>query len=153
MRETAPDFTPLIPEVRFFFGVESLARTRRTKAPADLTFGGDSDGHDESAEDTLAALRERQRLALTPQRAARLVARMLPGKAKKFSTADFSAADLDEMLDLLAIAAYEQAFTADGKRVKWSITGPGKDAGLTPEKIPADPHAGWNVDRFTINRI
>jgi hypothetical protein len=57
------------------------------------------------------------------------------------------------MLDLLAIAAYEQAFTADGKRVKWSITGPGKDAGLTPEKIPADPHAGWNVDRFTINRI
>jgi hypothetical protein len=153
LRETAPDFAPLIPEVRFFFGTESLARTRRTKTPADLTFGGESDGHDESAADTLAALRERQRLALTPQRAARLVSRLLPGKTKSLSTADFSAADLDEMLDLLAIAAYEQAFTADGKRVKWRVTGPGKDAGLTPEQIPTDPHAGWNIDHFTIQKI
>jgi hypothetical protein len=153
MRDTQPDFTPLIPEVRFFFGVESLARSRRAKTPADLTFCGDSDGRDESAADTLAALRERQRLALTPQRAARLVARLLPGKANKLSSSDFSAADLDEMLDLLAIAAYEQAFTANGKHVKWSIDGPGKHAGLTPENIPADPHAGWNVERFIIQRI
>jgi hypothetical protein len=152
MRDLTPDFTPLVPEVRFFFGVESLARTRRTKLPADLTFGGDSEGHDESAEDSLAALRERQRLALTPQRAARLVARLLPGKAKKVSTSDFSAADLDEMLDLLAIAAYESAITADGKRVKWQITGPGQSAGLHPESIPTDPQAGWNLDRFTIQR-
>jgi hypothetical protein len=139
--------------VRFFFGVESLARTRRVKAPADLTFGGESDGRDESAEDTLAALRERQRLALTPQRAARLVARLLPEKSSMFSTSDFSAADLDEMLDLLAVAAYESAVTADGKRVKWRVNGPGMEAGLTPEDIPADPHAGWNVDRFAIHRI
>ena len=68
-------------------------------------------------------------------------------------TSDFAAADLDEMLDLLAIAAYEHAFTADGQRVKWSIDGPGKVTGLTPEKIPADPHAGWNVERFQIQRI
>lgn len=153
LRETAPDFTPLVPEVRFFFGIESLARTRRAKAPADLTFGGDSAGRGESAEDTLAALRERQRLALTPQRAARLVARLLPEKSAKTTTADFSAADLDEMLDLLAVAAYDQAATADGKRLKWRVDGEGRQAGLHPEAIPADPHAGWRVDRFTIQRI
>ena len=35
----------------------------------------------------------------------------------------------------------------------WTIDGPGKITGLTPEKIPADPHAGWNVERFQIQRI
>jgi hypothetical protein len=152
LRESAPDFSPLIPEVRFFFGVESLARTRRNKAPADLTFGSESNGHDESAEHTLAALRERQRLALTPQRAARLISRLLPEKSTSINTSDFSAANLDEMLDLLAIAAYEHAVTADGKRVKWTIRGPGQNSGLTPQSIPTDPHAGWNVERFQIQR-
>lgn len=153
MRDVAPDFDLLVPEVRFFFGVESLARTRRAKLPADLTFGGDSEGQQESADQTLEALRERQRLALTPQRAARLVARLLPKKAKRVATSDFSAADLDEMLDLLAIAAYESAITADGQRVRWRVDGPGKEAGLEPESIPSDPHAGWKVDRFSIQRL
>jgi Family of unknown function (DUF5716) len=70
MRDAEPDFRPLVPEVKFFFGSESLARTRRIKAPADLTFGITSDANTETADETLAALRERQRLALTPQRAA-----------------------------------------------------------------------------------
>jgi hypothetical protein len=56
------------------------------------------------------------------------------------------------MLDLLAIAAYEHAVTADGKRVKWTIRGPGQNSGLTPQSIPTDPHAGWNVERFQIQR-
>jgi hypothetical protein len=152
MRDAEPDFTPLVPEVKFFFGSESLARTRRVKAPADLTFGNDSGGRDETAEETLAALRERQRLALTPQRAARLVARLLPKKSKSISTADFTAANLDEMLDLLAIAAYEHAITADGQRVKWTIDGPGRTTGLEPASIPTDSQAGWNLERFEIQR-
>jgi hypothetical protein len=152
LRDAEPDFQPLVPEVKCFFGSDSLARVRRVKAPADLTFSTDS-GHEEATDDTLAALRERQRLALTPQRAARLVARLLPGKSKTTTTADFTAANLDEMLDLLAIAAYEHAVTADGKRVKWSITGLGKFDGLTPDTIPTDPQAGWNMERFEILRI
>lgn len=153
MRDDAPDFSPLVPEVKFFFGIESLARSRRTKSPADLSFGGDSEGRDESAEDSLAALRERQRLALTPQRAARLVARLLPQKSTALGTSDFAAADLDEMLDLLAIAAYEHAVTADGQRVQWRVDGPGKLRGMTPGDIPADPQAGWNMERFSVQRI
>ena len=152
LREAAADFSPLIPEVKCFFGTDSLARARRGKAPADLSFGRDAAAKDETAADTLAALRERQRLALTPQRAARLVARLLPTKSQSVSTADFAAADLDEMLDLLAIAAYDQAVTADGKRVRWTIDGPGKTAGLTPAAIPTDPHAGWILEHFQIQR-
>lgn len=153
MRDAAPDFAPRVPEVKFFFGIESLARTRRAKSPADLSFGGDSTGRDESAEDSLAALRERQRLALTPQRAARLVARLLPEKSAALGTSDFAAADLDEMLDLLAIAAYEHAVTADGQRVRWRVDGPGKLRGMTPGDIPTDPQAGWNMERFSVQRI
>ena len=153
MRDAAPDFSPLIPEVKWFFGIESLARTRRGKSPADLSFGPSARATDESADDSLAALRERQRLALTPQRAARLVARLLPKKSLSITTADFTATDLDEMLDLLAIAAYDQAVTADGHRLRWSINGPGKTAGLTPTTIPTDPHAGWNLEHFQIQRL
>jgi hypothetical protein len=153
LRDTEPDFTPLVPEVKFYFGSESLARTRRVKSPADLTFGSESGGQNETAEQSLAALRERQRLALTPQRAARLVSRMLPASSHVVMTSDFTAADLDEMLDLLAIAAYDHAVTASGQRVQWSIQGPGKTHGLTPEEIPTDSHAGWKVERFQIQRI
>src|SRR5690606_24019133 len=42
-REAEPDFTPRVPELRFFYGIESLARTRRAKTPADLSFS-QSDG-------------------------------------------------------------------------------------------------------------
>lgn len=153
MRDMTPDFVPLVPEVKFFFGSESLARTRRTRAAADLTFGGGAGDRDESDDDTLAALRERQRLALTPQRAARLVARLIPGKSGRSSTSEFSASDLDEMLDLLAVAAYEHAITADGKRMKWTIDGSGRTSGLDPDAIPTDRQADWRVERFEIHKI
>ncbi len=152
LRGDEPDFHPLVPEVKFFYGTDSLARVRRLKSPADLTFGTEARDTSESSEQTLAALRERQRLALTPQRAARLVARLLPESSTSLSTDSFSAADTDEMLDLLAIAAYESSLTALGERVSWSIHGSGKIAGLDPESIPSDPHADWQVERFTIQR-
>ena len=152
MRDEAPDFQALVPEVKFFFGTESLARLRRTKAPADLSFGGDSIKSDESVEQTLTAMRERQRLALTPQRAARLIARLLPEKSEVLSTADFTATDLDEMLDLLATTAYDNAVTADGRKLQWNIDGPGRTAGLNPETIPTDPQTGWQLERFSIQR-
>jgi len=152
LRGADPDFQPLVPEVKFFYGFESLARVRRVKSPADLTFGGEASGNTESAEETLAALRERQRLALTPQRAARLVARLLPQSSTSLSTENFTAADTDEMLDLLAIAAYDRAVTATGQRISWSVDGSGKTAGLEPETIPTDSHADWQVERFTIHR-
>jgi hypothetical protein len=76
----------------------------------------------------------------------------LTESATSLSTEESAAADTDEMLDLLAIAAYDRAVTATGQRVSWAVDDPGKTAGLEPETIPADPHANWQVERFTINR-
>ncbi|MFT4175872.1 MAG: DUF5716 family protein [Luteolibacter sp.] len=152
MKETEPDFTPMIPEVKFFYGIESLARTRRVRNPADLSFG-DRPNSSESEEATLAALRERQRLALTPQRAARFVARLISEKSGTISTEHLRIDDIDEMLDLLATAAYDHAVTPDGTRVRWTVDGPGREIGLTPGEIPRDSQAGWNVERFQIERL
>ena len=151
LKDVEPDFTPLVPEVRFYYGSSSLARTRRMKTPADLSFGGIRDREGDE-QDALAALRERQRLALTPQRAARLITRMLPERAASISSEKFTAANVDEMLDLLAIAAYHHSPAPGGKTIRWSIDGPGRTSGLTPEDVPQDNQAGWRMDRFEITR-
>ena len=151
MKEMAPDFSPLVPEVRFFYGVESLARVRRTRNPVDLTFDhGRATSMDE--EDVLTALRERQRLALTPQRAAKLVAKVIPEKGGTTDTSKFAVDSLDEMLDLLAIAAYDHAPTAQGRILRWSVDGDRRRMGMKPELLEHDQQAGWRMERFTINR-
>lgn len=150
-RDVAPDFTPLVPEMRCFYGVESLARTRRVRAAADLSF----DPTDESQvdeEDTLEALKERQRLALTPQRAARLVARLMDEVAATSGTEAIASATIDDVLDLLATAAYDHAAMADGRVVRWSVDGPRRHDGLDPAAIPMDGQADWTIERFTITR-
>lgn len=147
----APDFTPRCVETRFYFGTESLYRPRRTKAPVDLTFG-QSDTARQSEDDVLAAWKERQRLALTPQRAARLVAKLLPEKGGNTSTEEIQLETADDLLDLLAVVAYEHAPALAGKRVRWSVDGARRHHGLEPHKIEHDKIAGHRVERFSIQR-
>ncbi|GAA5481446.1 Wadjet anti-phage system protein JetA family protein [Haloferula sargassicola] len=151
LKDAGPDFPVLSPELRFYYGSSSLARTRRVKAPADLSFGGGRVREDDE-QDALAALRERQRLALTPQRAARLVSRLIPEAGETAASSDFTASTTDEMLDLLAIAAYHLSPAPGGKKVRWSIDGPGRRSGLEPASIPQDDQAGWRMDHFDITR-
>jgi len=151
MRDAEPDFTPLVPEMRCFYGVESLARTRRMRAAADLSFSQSSEQEDDE-EDTLAALKERQRLALTPQRAARLVARLMDEVAATAGTETVASASIDDLLDLLATAAYDHATMADGRVLRWGVDGPRRQDGLDPSAIPQDDQFGWNIERFTITR-
>ena len=152
LQNTAPDFAPLIPEVKFFFGIESLARARRLRTPVDLSFDqGRATTKDEN--DILAALRERQRLALTPQRAGRMMTKLLPAQGAKTDTSQFKVDSIDEMLDVLAMAAYDQSPRATGRPLKWKVEGPRREAGLKPETIPHDPQADWKMERFTISRI
>lgn len=145
------DFSPLCLETRFFFGTESLYKPRRTKTPVDLTFGISS-AQKQTEDDVLAAWKERQRLALTPQRAARLVAKLLPAKGDAASTQDIHLETADDLLDLLAAVAYEQAPALAGKRVRWRVEGLRRTHGLQPEKVPLDAHAGHRIERFTILR-
>ncbi|MCW1922796.1 DUF5716 family protein [Luteolibacter arcticus] len=150
-RDTAPDFTPMVPEMRCFYGVESLARTRRVRAAADLSFGG-GDGPRDDEDDTLQALKERQRLALTPQRAARLVARLLDEVAASIGTETIKSASIDDVLDLLATAAYDHATMADGRVLRWAADGPRRLDGLEPGAIPMDEQSDWTIERFTLTR-
>jgi len=147
-----PDFRPLCPETRFLYGTESLWKAARRRVPADLAFtaGRATPGDEASA---VEALRERQRLALTPARAARLVARVLPSRGGARAGGDFSVADIDEFLDLLAVVAYDHARDDDGRAVRWSVDGPGRPGGLQPECLPRDAQLDWLMDRFEVKRI
>jgi hypothetical protein len=152
LAESEPVFQPRCPEVRFFFGAESLWRKRKPRAATDLTFGGGrATPADEEA--ALAAWREKQRLALTPQRAARLLERLVPEKSGRIGTDAFVLTDADELLDLLALAAYDHAPAFRGGTIRWAVTSPRRIEGLRPDALPRDPHAGWEVDRMEIERI
>jgi Family of unknown function (DUF5716) len=152
LRDQEPDFSPLISEVKCYYGTDSLARTRKVKTAADLSFDHDRLHTEENLADTMAGLRDRQRLALTPQRAARLLLKLLPAQQGVFETDSFSASDDEEMLDLLAIAAFETAISADGKNIRWQVDSENREHGLNPAAIQRDRHANWLVDRFTITR-
>ncbi len=146
-----PDFTPRCVETRFYFGTESLYRPRRSKMPVDLTFG-QSGTNRQSEDDVLAAWKERQRLALTPQRAARLVAKLLPSKGASTGTEEIELETADDLLDLLAVVAYEHAPALSGKRVRWSVDGARRRHGLEPHVIEHDKLAGHRIERFSIQR-
>lgn len=151
LRNKSPDFSPLCLETRFFFGSDSLHNPRRTKTPADLTFGISST-QKQTEDEVLAAWKERQSLALTPQRAARLVAKLLPNQGDSASSQDIVLETADDLLDLLAAIAYEQAPILASKRVRWRVEGLRRTHGLQPEKIPLDLHADHRVERITVIR-
>lgn len=151
LKEQPADFTLLIPEVRFFYGIESLARSRRLKTPADLTFTGTRERL-ENEDAALEALRERQRLALTPQRAARLLQKLVPHGTTIPITEKFLAANIDEMLDLLALVAYSNSPNPLGPPFQWSVDGPGRHLPLTPQATPKATQAGWLMDHFEVRR-
>ena len=90
--------------------------------------------------------------ATAPQRAAKLVAKVIPEKTGTMSTSQFSVDSLDEMLDLLAIAAYDHAPTVQGRILRWSVDGERRIRGLKPELLEHDQQAGWRMERFTITR-
>ncbi len=151
LASAAPDFAPLCLETKFFFGIESLYRPRRAKTGVDLTLGtGRSTVDDEN--EVLAAWKERQRLALTPQRAARLISKLLPKSGTETSTQDIVLETTDDLLDLLAAVAFEHAPGLSGKRIRWSVTGQRRTNGLEPEQVPMDEHVGHRVERFAITR-
>jgi hypothetical protein len=147
---SAADFTPLVPELRFYYGITSLYKPRRTKAPADLSFS-DERHSSQSEEEVLSAWKERQRLALTPQRAAKLLARLAPTPGQEVHSEEIRLQTVDDLLDLLALVAYETA-QLSGKRIRWSVDGLRRQHGLEPQRLPADEHLGHKLERFSLRR-
>jgi hypothetical protein len=144
-----PDFTLAAPEVEFFYGTASLARPRRARQAVALELGEALSAEDEAAD--LERLRQRQKFALTPHRAARLVARLLAEHGPGIATDGFALAAPEELLDLMAAAAYTHGVDAStGSEQRWQIRSTSRDHGLEPDAIPVDAQAGWKVERFAL---
>ena len=70
------------------------------------------------------------------------------------STADLRISTGPDLLDFLAVLAYERASGGRAhKPIRWRIDTARREHGLEPEKIPTDAVAGRRVERLTIERI
>ena len=90
---------------------------------------------------------------MTPQRAGRLIEKCLPVKGATLSTADLKLGTEDDLLDFLAVLAYDRASGPRGhKPIRWRIRTARHEYVLEPDKIPTDIVAGRRVERITIER-
>jgi hypothetical protein len=142
----------LSPQAETFFGADALARPRKARQPVDLNLAKPSD--DEDSAEALERIRRQNLYAVTPQRAARLLEKYLPKKGDRISTEQLEVRNEDDLLDLMAVLAYERASTGSGRRqMKWRVDAARAQFGLEPEKIPMDVAAGRRVERVTVERM
>jgi len=147
-----PGMNLLSPVAEVFFGSDSLSRPRRLRLPVDLRFeklAADTDP--EGAKDEI---RRRNLSVLTPQRAVRFVERYLPAKGAQISTEQLQVRLEDDLLDLLAVLAFDRGAASETHRpVRWRIHPMRADFGVEPGRIQRDAGADRLVERFTIERL
>ena len=139
-------------EVSLRFGIDSLYRPRRVRPSVDLSVAELPDGFD--ALGTQDLIRQRNLYAITPQRAGRFIEKHLPSKGMKISSAELHLPTEDDLLDFLAVLAFERSLSANQyKPVRWRIHTEREGSGLMPEKISLDRLGGRRIERITIERI
>lgn len=147
-----PGMSLLSPAVEILWGRDALSRPRSQRQPIDLTMEearGDADP--EAAKDEI---RRRNLNVLTPQRAARFVERHLPAKGARISTETLRVHIEDDLLDLLAVLAFDRGPSVAGshRTVRWRVQPARADFGTEPARIPRDAEAGRLMERFTLER-
>ncbi len=146
-----PGLPLLSPAVEVFFGLDSLARPRRPRAAVDLAV--DAPPAEPDAEAAKDEIRRRNLNTLTPQRAARFVAKHLPAKGAQLSTEDLHLVIEDDLLDLLAVLSFDRGHAVGVSRpLRWRLRTVRADFPTEPERIPRDLQAGRRLERFTIER-
>jgi hypothetical protein len=147
-----PGMTLLSPIVEVFFGADSLSRAKRQRSPVDLTLQAPPAGADaDAAKDEI---RRRNLNILNPQRAARFIDRHLPAKGDRLSTEELHVMTEDDLLDLLAVLAFDRGPAGTSRRTtRWRVLSARADFGLEPQRIPRDPEADRLVERFVLERI
>ncbi len=142
----------LSPVVEMYYGTDSLSRPRRQRVSVDLNVAATrTDLDPESAKDEI---RRRNLNVLTPQRAARFVERHLPEKGARISTENMHVTVEDDLLDLLAVLAFDRGpATGSHRSVRWRVHAARSDFGTEPERIPRDAEADRLVERFTLERL
>ena len=147
-----PGMELLSPEVEVYFGLASLSLPRKARPPVDLSFDATPIAAD--AEEAQDMIRRRNLYVITPLRAGRLIEAHLSEKNMRISTAELRLSTEDDLLDLLAVLAYERATSASNHRpIRWRVLSERLEKGLNPENIQQDQQAGRQVERLTIERI
>ena len=147
-----PGMTLLSPAVEVFFGSDSLSRPRRQRGPVNLTLEAPPSG--EVAENANDEIRRRNLNVLNPQRAARFIEKHLAGKGARISTEQLHVLIEDELLDLLAVLAFDRGPAGTSHRtIRWRVHSARADLGTDPERIPRDSEADRLVERFILERI
>lgn len=142
----------LSPVVAVWFGTDSLSPARKQRAAVSLDLDAPPDETDaEAAKDEI---RRRNLNILTPQRAVRFIEKHLGEKGARISTETLRVAVEDDMLDLLAVLAFDRGASPEFRRsVRWRVHPARVDLGPEPEKIPRDREGDHLVERFEIERI
>jgi hypothetical protein len=147
-----PGLPLLAVEVELRFGTDALYRPRRSRPVVDLGLAPASEPGD--TVDAQEQIRMRNLYAITPQRAGRLVEKLLPKPGTSISTADLQLATEDELLDLLAALAFDRANgTVPQRPIRWRIDSDRAEHGLNPAAIQTDRVAGRRVERLRIERL
>jgi cell division septum initiation protein DivIVA len=147
-----PGMRFLSPKVEVLWGRDALSRSRSQRPAVNLAVDelkGSTDP--ESAQNEI---RRRNLNVLTPQRAARLVERLLPEKGARISTESLRLHIEDDLLDLLAVLAFNRGPSTGGahRTVRWRVHPVREDFGCYPDRIPRDAEAGHLVERFSLER-
>lgn len=136
-------------EVELFHGTTSLATPRRGRVKPSLSLGTPQISPPDEAE--LERLRERQRVAVTPQRAARLISATLPHKGATITTRQMKIVTEEAFLDLIAAASFNQFISPEG-RMRWQVRLARRLDPLQPEHIKRDSVKDWSVESFQLER-
>ncbi len=147
-----PGMPLLSPMVEVLFGRDSLSPQRKQRMPVDLSVAAPPDDSGPGAAQD--EIRRRNLNVLTPQRAAKFVERHLPAKGARISTETLRVSIEDDLLDLLAVLAFDRGPSANGahRTVRWRVHPVRADFGTEPARIPRDAEAGRLMERFTLER-
>jgi hypothetical protein len=146
---TAPWRGILTTEVDVFYGTASLRIPRRASQPVSLELADAKIDPPDEAE--FARLRELVRVALTPDRAARLVGRLLPEVGNNLGTKAMTVTSEEVLLDLIAAASFDHALSMEGV-MRWEAALDHEEEAIERGDVPRDPLYEWNVERFTLTR-
>lgn len=147
-----PGMGMLAPRVEIYFGTDSLSSVRRQKSPVSLDIG--ELGREGDAEGAHEEIRRHNLNVLTPQRAVRMIEKYLPQKGARISTESIRVMAEDDLLDLLAVLAFDRGpASSGGLGVRWRIHPLRAELGTEPERIPQDIQCDRKIERFTLERI
>jgi len=147
-----PGMNLLCAGAEVYFGSDSLARTRRQRPAVDLSF--QAQPTDTDLEAAKEEIRSRNLHILNPQRAARFIEKHLPAEGSRLSTDQFDVVVEDDLLDFLAVLAFDNGPAPGSRRtLRWRVQPLRAELGTEPDRIPRDPQGLHLIERLTLERL